>query len=299
MIVITTPTGNIGRQVLDRVLDGGEAVRVIARAPSRLPERTRAHAEVVQGSHGDADVIATALTGADRLFWLVPPPPFSHPGSAERYYLDFTKPACQAIRGQEVRVVGVSTLGHGYQGKAGLLSAALAMDELIESTGVSYRALALPFFMENLLRLAPAIREQGTFSMANTADWPLPAVATRDVADVADVAATLLLDLSWRGQASVPVVGPDNLTPDDMAEVISGTLGRTICYRQVPVADRQAMMLQRGASQAMAQDMADMIEAQNQGIYDAEPRDPDSATDTSFRQWCQDTLKPTIQAHPE
>ena len=41
MIVITTPTGQIGRQVLDRILDSGEAVRVIARDPSRLPERVR------------------------------------------------------------------------------------------------------------------------------------------------------------------------------------------------------------------------------------------------------------------
>ena len=57
-------------------------------------------------------------------------------------------------------------------------------------------------------------------------------------------------------------------------------------------------MVQYGASQAMAQDMADMAEAQNNGIYDAEPRDPDSATATatSFRQWCQDTHKPAIQA---
>ena len=192
MIVITTPTGQIGRQVLDRVLDSGEAVRVIARDPSRLPARVRSHAEaeVVQGSHGDAGVITKALAGADRLFWLVPPPPFSHPGSAERYYLDFTRPACEAIRGLGVGVVGVSTLGHGYQGTAGLLSAALAMDKLIEGTGADYRALALPFFMENLLRQAQAIKEQGTFSMANTAGLPLPAVATRDVAAAA---AALLL----------------------------------------------------------------------------------------------------------
>jgi nucleoside-diphosphate-sugar epimerase len=128
MIVITTPTGEIGRQVLDRVLDSGEAARVIARDPSRLGASVRAHAEVVPGSHGDADVITKALAGADRLFWLVPPPPFSYPGSAERYYLDFTRPACEAIRGLGAGVVGVSTLGHGYQGKAGLLSAALAMD---------------------------------------------------------------------------------------------------------------------------------------------------------------------------
>jgi len=147
--------------------------------------------------------------------------------------------------------------------------------------------------MENLLRQAQPIKEQGTFSMANTADRPLPTVATRDVAEVA---AALLLDPSWSGQASVPVAGPDNLTPGGMAEVISGVLGRPVRYREVPVADRQAMMVQRGASPAMAQDMAEMTEAQNNGIYDAEPRDPGSVTPTTFRQWCEDTLKPAVQA---
>jgi uncharacterized protein YbjT (DUF2867 family) len=264
MIVITTPTGDIGAQVLDRILDSG-----------------------------DADAITKALEGADRLFWLVPPRPFTNPGSAEHYYLDFTRPAAQAAASQGVRVVGVSTLGHGYQGKAGVLSAALAMDNLIEGTGAAYRALALPFFMENLLRQIQEIKDQGTFSMANTADRPLPTIATRDVAAVA---AALLLDTSWSGQTSVPLTGPDNLTPDDMAGVISHTLGSTIRYRQVPVADLQAMMQRRGASQTMAQDMADMIEAQNNGIYDAEPRDPNSATATSLRQWCHDTLKPAVQA---
>jgi uncharacterized protein YbjT (DUF2867 family) len=293
MIVITTPTGQIGRQVLDRILDSGEEVRVIARDPSQLSPRARARAEVVPGSHGDAETITKALADADRLFWLVPPPGFRHAGSSERYYLDFTQPACQAAASQGVRVVGVSTLGHGYPGNAGLLSAALAMDKLIEGTGAAYRALALPFFMENLLRQAEEIRGHGTFSMANAADRPLPAVATRDVAAAA---AVLLLDTSWTGQASVPVAGPDDLAPDDMAEVISDTLGHTIRYRQVPVADYQAMLLQRGASQAMARDFAAMTEAQNNGIYDAEPRDPNSAAATSFRQWCQDTLRPAVQA---
>ena len=147
--------------------------------------------------------------------------------------------------------------------------------------------------MENLLRQAQALKEQGTFSMANTAGRPLLTVATRDVAAAA---AALLLDTSWGGQASVPVASPDNLTPDGMAEVISDTLGRTVRYQQVPVTDYQARMLKRGASPAMAQDMADMAEAQNSGIYDAEPRDPDSAAPTSFRQWCQDTLKPAVHA---
>ena len=39
MIVITTPTGRIGHEVLDNVLDSAEMIRVIARDPSRLARR--------------------------------------------------------------------------------------------------------------------------------------------------------------------------------------------------------------------------------------------------------------------
>jgi uncharacterized protein YbjT (DUF2867 family) len=49
MIVITAPTGNIGRQLLNNVLDSGKPIRVIARHPSRLPSNTRQRIDVVQG----------------------------------------------------------------------------------------------------------------------------------------------------------------------------------------------------------------------------------------------------------
>ncbi|MGW4196536.1 NmrA family NAD(P)-binding protein [Streptomyces sp. NPDC005004] len=293
MIVLTTPTGDIGRQVLDRVLDSGEAVRVIARDSSRLPGHVRAQVEVVEGSHADADTIAKALEGADRLFWLVPPADFRTAGPAVSHYLDFTRAAAREAADQNVRMVHVTSLGHGYDGEAGLLSAALGMDELIESTGVRYRALALPFFMENLLRQAQPIAQQGVFSMANTADRPLQLVATRDVAAAA---AALLLEPTWTGQARVPLVSPDSLTPDAMAEIISETLGRTVRYRQMPLADFPAHMAQFGASPSLAQDMADMVSAQNNGIYDAEPRDPATATATDFRQWCRNVLMPAVRS---
>ena len=72
MIVITAPTGTIGHQVLENVLDSGEPIRVIARDSSRLPSQTRERVEVVQESHGDIDVVSQAFTGADAVFWLVP-----------------------------------------------------------------------------------------------------------------------------------------------------------------------------------------------------------------------------------
>lgn len=153
MIVVTTPTGSIGRQVLERVVDSGEPIRVIVRDPSRLSPRIRERVEVVQGSHGDPDVVHQAFAGAESVFWLVPPNYQAE--DVESSYVDFSRPACDAFKNQGVRrVVGVSALGRGtpMAGEAGLVSGSLAMDDLIASTGVSYRALAMPSFMDNMLR---------------------------------------------------------------------------------------------------------------------------------------------------
>ena len=68
---------------------------VIARDKSKLPSEVRARAEVIEGSHGDAAVIDQALDGANALFWLAPPDP-TH--TLDEVYLDFTRPAADAIR---------------------------------------------------------------------------------------------------------------------------------------------------------------------------------------------------------
>ena len=60
MIVITTPTGQIGRQVLGNVLNSGKPIRVIVRDPSSLPSEARKRIDVVQGSHGDSDTVQKA-----------------------------------------------------------------------------------------------------------------------------------------------------------------------------------------------------------------------------------------------
>src|SRR5262245_50755900 len=73
MIVVTAPTGTIGRQVVERLLEGSAPIRVIARDPSRLAPHVRERVEVVQGSHGDWAVATRAFTGADSVFWLAPP----------------------------------------------------------------------------------------------------------------------------------------------------------------------------------------------------------------------------------
>jgi uncharacterized protein YbjT (DUF2867 family) len=292
VIVISTPTGQIGHQVLDNVLDSADAIRVIARDPSRLSSPARERVEVVQGSMDDIDVVTEAFASADCVFWVVPPNP--HAEGIQGHVLDFIRPVCEAINSQAVkRVVAVSSLGRGVAKSAGQISAIFAMDDLIESTGVDYRSLQPPGFMENMLGQVAPIKLQGMFFSPISGDRKVPTCATRDIAAVA---AQLLLDESWSGQDSVPILGPEDLSHNDMAQIMSEVLERPVRFQQVPAEALKTTLMQHGMTAAWAQGLIDMATAVDHGIYNAEPRTPQSTTPTSFRQWCEEVLKPAVFA---
>ena len=292
MIVITTPTGQIGRQLVDDLLDAGEPIRVIARDPGRLAAKVRDQAEVVQGSHGDPSVLDRALEGADALFWVVPPD--SRAEDLEAAYVGFTRPACEAIKRHGLgHVVDVTALGRGtrWQDSAGLISASLKMDDLLAATGAAQRGLANPGFMDNTMMQLQTIRAQGVVFGPVDGDRKLPQVATRDIAAVA---ARLLTDRSWGGHGDAPVLGPEDLSFDDMAAIMSETLGKPVRYQQVPFDAFEAQLRERGASAAFAQGFVAMMRAKNEGMDNAAPRTPETTTPTTFRQWCEDVLAPAL-----
>ena len=294
MIVVTTPTGRIGSQLVTRLLQLGSDVRVIVRDASHLDEAVRDKVEVVEGSHADAAVLDEALPGADALFWLVPPNPAAP--SAEQHYLAFARAAATAIRRHDVRhVVAVSSAGHGWSAPAGVLSAAFAMDAELATSGAAYRALSLPFYMENLLGQIDAISERGAFSLTCAADQPLAMIATRDIAEHA---ADLLTNLSWAGQENLPLFGPDRLTPDAAAQVMSEELGRPVVYQHIAMDDFAAILRARGAHDQAITDTVEMFAAQDHGIYDADWRTATIGS-TNFRTWCREVLRPAAERATE
>ncbi|MEU9098609.1 NAD(P)H-binding protein [Streptomyces sp. NPDC048361] len=294
MYVITAPTSTIGRDVVADLLDRGVPLRLVVRDAARLAPEVRERVEIVEGTHGDPDVIDRACAGAEAVFWLAP----GNPAGADVHsaYVDFTRPACEAfVRHGVKRVVGISALGRGtpLAAHAGPVTASLAMDDLIGATGVPYRAVTCPSFMHNLLHQVGALKEQGMFFLMADPDLKSPMVASRDIAATAT---RLLLDDTWRGTGEVACLGPEDLTPAEMAETLSDVLGKTIGYRQVPGAALKERLTGFGSSEAMAQAMVDMFDAKNQGIDKAEPRTAESTTSTTFRQWAEEVLKPAIRA---
>jgi uncharacterized protein YbjT (DUF2867 family) len=294
MIVITTPSGGIGRQVLENLLETGQALRVIARDPSTLPSEARNRVEIVEGSHGDPAVVNEAFAAADAVFWLTPPDPRAP--SVEAAFTGFTRPGAEALKNQGVeRVVGISALGRGtpWAAHAGYVTGSLAVDDLIASTGVAYRALTNPSFMDNIARQADAIENQGMFFSPIAGERKLPSVATRDIAAAAS---RLLLDQSWSGVEEVPLLGPEDVSFNDMAEIISEVLGKEVRFVQTTFEAYKDRFVSFGMSEAMAQGMTDMAAAKNRGLDNAVTRTPENSTPTSFREWAEEVLKPGVTA---
>lgn len=295
MIVITAPTGNIGRHLVSLLLESaparGEELRVIVRDPARLPEAVRERVEVVTGSHGDPAVVDRAFAGADAVFWIVPPDATRTPEDA---YRGFTRPAAHALAVHGVgHVVGVSALGRGtaVAARAGLVTASLAMDDLIAETGVACRALANPSFFENVLEETDSIREKGVFGDLVDADRKAPMVA---VADIAAAAAALLLDRSWTGTGSVPVLGPQDLSPNDLARIMTERLGLPVRYERQAPDDVCTTLVGYGLDPAFVQGIVDMKRAKDDGLDAGVARTPETASPTTFEQWCAQTLKPAV-----
>jgi uncharacterized protein YbjT (DUF2867 family) len=290
MIVVTTPTGNIGHVVLQQLLAAGEPIRVVARDPSRLIPEAKGRVEAVQGSIDDPAVLAKALSGADTLFWCVPQS--NEQSDVLEYYLAFTRPLVKALKDRGIaRVVAVSSGGRGRAKNAGPISALHAMEELIESTGVEFRALRSGNFMENLLWQVEPIKHQGMIFYPLGGDIAMPMCAARDIAASA---AMLLRDRSWTGQGGLAVHGPADLSCNDMARVMTEVLGKTIRFQEVPGPGYKASLMQHGSSQAFAQSLVDMFAEVGRGIYGAEPRTPTTTTPTTFKHWCIDVLKPAL-----
>jgi uncharacterized protein YbjT (DUF2867 family) len=293
MIVVTAPTSQIGSKVVSDLLGLGAPLRLIVRDASRLPAAARDQAEIVEGSHGEASVVDRAFEGADAVFWLSPP---NLTKTLEGAWLDFTRPATEAIRRHAVRrVVSITALGRGtpWQERAGLVTASIRMDDMLMATGAAFRGLAMPSFMENTIRQAGVIKEKGMLFGPIRPDRKLPFTATRDMAAAA---ARLLHDNSWDGQKDVPLLGPEDLSLDDQAAIISDVIGRAVRYQRISFDQFKQQLLGRGVNESSAQGYVDMYRAKDEGIDNAVRRTPESTTPTSFRAFCEQNLKPLVAA---
>jgi uncharacterized protein YbjT (DUF2867 family) len=291
MIVVTAPTGNIGHEVVANLIAEKTDVRVIVRDASKLSDHMRDQVDVVEGSHAEASVLDRALDGAEALFWLVPPDVTK---TLDQAYLDFTRPAIDAIRRHKVaRVVSISALGRdtAWESRAGLVTASIQMQDMLNTSGAATRALALPTFMDNTLRQVATISAMGLLFGTIDPEMKAPTIATRDIGITS---ARLLADEKWAGQKEVPVIGPEDLSPNELAAIISEVTGRDVRYQQTSLDAFRQQLLGQGVTPSFAEGYVDMMRAKGDGMDSVTVTSSSPRSSTSFRQWCEEYLKPAL-----
>jgi uncharacterized protein YbjT (DUF2867 family) len=290
-ILITNPTGKIGRRIVPELLAPEFSVRVIARDPARLAPEIRRQVEVIGGSADDASILRQALDGVEALFWCVPTESLQEK-NVERHYERFACAGWQAIRRAGTpRVVTISAIGKGLAHNAGPSSGLHAMEDILDESGAAIRHVRCAWFMENFLQRAISIYRQGLIYYPMPGHIPIPMAAATDIADVA---LKWLVRQDWNGIQGVAVHGPEDLSFGQAAAIIERTLERPVRYHEASPNHYVQTLVGFGTSSGHAHSQVEMFSQFAQGIARAEPRTPESTTATTLRAWAESELLPLV-----
>lgn len=216
-ILVTAPTGKVGRRLIPLLARRGVTVR----AASRSPVAGRPGIEPVRFDWADASTYEAARQGVEAMY-LVPGP------SPQAEHADYLRALLDGAAGAGVkRVVLLSVYSVDQAPPENPLR---RIERAVESSGVPYTILRPGAFMQNFsewhfLRAAESIRARDEITMPGgegVVSW----LSTEDIAAVAAIALT---EDGHEGKG-YSLLGPEPLTLRQIAEHISWVTGRRIQY---------------------------------------------------------------------
>ena len=227
LIGVTGATGNIGGRVAGSLADRGIAQRLVVRDPARAPQL--AGAEVVQASYAEPEALREALAGVSTLLLV------SGEEAVDRRAQHLAAVAAAADAGVE-RVVYTSFLGAAPDATFTLARDHAATEQALAGSGLRWAALRNSLYADVL----PEFAAEGVLRGPG-GDGRVSAV-TRE--DVAAVAVELLL-----GDEDGPleVTGPQALTLEEVAQVLTRATGRTHRYEDETLEQAHASRASYGA----------------------------------------------------
>lgn len=219
-ILVTGATGNVGRQVVQQLINRGADVRALVRNPetANLP----ASVQIVQGDLLDVDSLRGAFKDVSTLFLL-------NAVVAD----EFTQALVALNLAREAgieRIVYLSVIHSDLYANVPHFAGKYGVERMIEQMGLNATILRPAYFMDNEVTIKDVVVGYGVYPMPIGSKG----LAMIDARDIGEIAA---IELLRRERAAEPVplqtinlVGPDTLTGADTAGIWSDVLGRPIAY---------------------------------------------------------------------
>jgi uncharacterized protein YbjT (DUF2867 family) len=242
MISVIGATGNVGRELVEQLCHAGQPVRVVTR-DGRNVAQLDGRVDVVVGDLRDSRIVARALEGAERLFWLsiidVERP------LDDRAFLD------EAQRAGVRHIVKLSTIGATSTIPIGRYHR--EREEWIEQSGLAWTFLRPGFFMSNVLRWATSIKTEGRVCTPIPEGQASP-IAPRDIAEIA----TLALVTPGHEGKIYELTGADLLSASEQVEILSRLIGKPIACVATPIEAAADNLRRAGQTEWMIESLVEM-----------------------------------------
>ncbi len=221
-ILITGATGNIGGELVKQLSAKNIAFKAMVRAKDKATDlSSNPEVEIIEGDFNDSSSIKKALEGIDTAFLLT-----NSTEQAEEQQTSFVEAAKKA---GVKHIVKQSQWAADEHSPVRFLRYHAIVERKIQDAGIAYTFLRPNLFMQGLLSFKQTIKEQGKF-FAAIGDAKVSIV---DVRDIAAVAAEALTSEGHQNKI-YNLTGPEALTHQQMATLLSQALGKPVAFTDVP-----------------------------------------------------------------
>ncbi|RJG08296.1 SDR family oxidoreductase [Massilia cavernae] len=258
MIVVTGASGQLGRMVIEGLLERLPAADIVAavRNPDQVNDLAK---RGVQVRHADYDKPATlekAFEGADRLL-LVSSSEVGKRVPQHRAIID-------AARRAGVALIAYTSILHADVSPLPLAAEHKETEEMLQRSGVPFVLLRNGWYTENYIASVPAALQHGVV-LGSAGEGRISSAAR------ADYAAAAVEVLTRDGQAGrvYELAGDTAYSLTDFAAEISRQSGKAVVYNDLPEPDFKAALLGAGVPAGLAALLAESdAGAAKGGLFD-------------------------------
>ncbi|MEL7029235.1 MAG: NmrA family NAD(P)-binding protein, partial [Pseudomonadota bacterium] len=223
-VAVFGATGRQGLAQLESLTKAGYKAIGVTRAADRL-KALAPEAEPCLGDYDDPGSLKEACARADAIF--VNGPSFQ---GAERTLDRWTALSAAAAEGGVQQIVLNTSMWAPKDEPCGdaVMDSRLAAAQALKSAGVPVAVVCPVLFMDNLLAnwVKPRVVNEGVFAYGHKPGLRAGWICLDDVAEIM----TYLLSREDLKEAHLPLAGPEDLTPEDIAAQFSKTLGKDVVF---------------------------------------------------------------------
>ena len=260
MFVVIGATGNTGSAVVDTLLSKNQPVRVVVRSADKGAAWKAKGADVAVASLDDVSAMAKAFEGAKGVYLMVPPNYGATTWlSDQQARMDR---AAEAVNQSGVsHVVYLSSIGGQLPNGTGPIRVVHYGEGKLEAAVQHLTILRPPYFMENWAPVIGAAKAQGALPTFIAPQAKIPMIATKDIGRIG----AEQLMVGGQGKKVVELAGPEEYSPDQVAELVGRILGKPVTAQHAPLSAVVPTFKSFGFSDEAAQLFEEMYTAFSKG----------------------------------